>query len=456
MFFVVLGSYSAHAACPVGREIPGNPGTGSMVPAGIPCTDYDIYTNPTAGTDDTFNGLKDGGSGACDGNFMNQIYSRAFMEASREVIMSEQLIHKPDSVLEYTCFDELIDMTAHHAGFFSESQKWDDMTIEIWTGGEHGDDNSYRVDTSTCSSSDCPDHNRDTTINDGSGSGLLPDQDDYSVFETDRLDHILEDFLMNSLQDYVDDNFSHTFMGEASTIDNNLTTGSIGNDTYSCSHMSTIWAISKCVDFGEDDRFRSFAHLVGTNSGEGDPRTIPQACSPSHESNDSVTSGTSSTKLDSTSPGTIMESGGIVAKCPPAGGTVSGVNTNFSNDLIRLANNCDATSGPNLNVFAAFDIMDTHTDLIKAAGAYVPGVANTTGIITCSDPLPTGIPIITYNISGSVGAPGSTGINIARTYQIHYDHICPNPGCHYQPNKVSYTLGAALPSPGSLTGNCFP
>lgn len=436
---MVLGSHSAHAACS----------------AGIPCTDYDIYTTPTAGTDNALNGLKDGTSGTCDGNFMNQIYSRAFMEASREVIMSEQLIHKPDSVLEYTCFDELIDMTAHHAGFFSESQKWDDMTIEIWVGGEHGDDTGDdRVDTGTCSGSNCPDRSRDTTINDGSGSGLLPDQDDYSVFETDRLDHILEDFLMNSLQDYVDDNFSHTFMGEASTIDNNLTTGSIGDTTYSCSHMSTVWAISKCVDFGEDDRFRSFTHLVGTNSGEGDPRTIPEACSPSHESNDTVTNGTASTKLDNTSPGTIMDSGGIVEKCPTAGATVSGVNTGFSNDLIRLANNCDASSGTNLNVFAAFDTMDTHTDLIRAAGAYVPGAATTSGLVICSAPLPIGIPIITYNISGSAGGP--TGINIARTYQIHYDHLCPNPGCRYLPVKVPYILGAPLPAAGPLTGVCLP
>lgn len=421
--------------------------------AGIPCTDYDIYTNTDAATNNSLNGLKDGNDDACDGNFMNQIYSRAFMEASREVIMSEQLIHKPDSVLEYTCFDEIIDMAAHHAGFFSESQKWDNMTIELWTGGEHGDDTGDgRVDTANCSDT-CPDHSRNTTINDNSGTGLLPDQDDWSVFETDRLDHILEDFLMSSLQDYVDDNFSHTFMGEASAIDNNLTTSSIGNSTYSCSHMSTIWAIAKCVDFGEDDRFRSFTHLVGTNSGEGDPRTIPKSCSASHDSDDSVVSGSNPTKLENTSPDNIMESGGMDDKCPPAGAVVAGVNTGLSNDLIRLSNNCDNTAGTNLNVYSAFDVMDTHTDLIKAAGAYVPGTGTSTGLIICSEPLPTGIPIITYNISGSMG--GTTGVNIARTYEIHYDHICPNPGCEYRPIKSPYILGAPLPPPGPLTGVCF-
>lgn len=443
MVFVVLGSNFGHAACS----------------AGIPCTDYDIYTDTNAGTDDALNGLKDGNNSACDGNFMNQIYSRAFMEASREVIMSEQLIHKPDSVFEYTCFDEIIDMTAHHGAFFSESQKWDNMTIEIWLGGEHGNDSSDRVDTSTCSGSNCPDHSGDTTINDGSGTGLLPNQDDYSVFETDRLDTVLSDLLMDTLQDYVDDNFDHTFMGEASAIDNTITASGIDDTTYTCAHMSTIWAISKCADFGEDDRFRSFAHLIGANTGEGDPRSIPVACSPSNISNDAIENGTNTTKLENTTPGTssggVMPSGGMVDRCPPAGGVTSGVNTGFSNNLIRLANNCDAASGGNINIYSSFDIMDTHTDLIKGPGAYVPGTGNATGVIICSTPpLPTGIPIISYNISGSFS--GSTGVEIARTYQLHYDHICPNPGCYYIPVKVPYlSLGSALPTVPSV-GVCSP
>ncbi|PCI97171.1 MAG: hypothetical protein COB14_09380 [Alphaproteobacteria bacterium] len=439
---MVLGSNLGHAACS----------------AGIPCTDYDIYTDTNAGTDDTLNGLKDGNNGACDGNFMNQIYSRAFMEASREVIMSEQLIHKPDSVLEYTCFDEIIDMTAHHGAFFSESQKWDNVTIEIWLGGEHGNDNNDRVDTSTCSGANCPDHTENTTINDGSGTGLLPNQDDYSVFETDRLDTVLSDLLMDTLQDYVDDNFDHTFMGEASAIDNTITTSSIGDTTYTCAHMSTIWAISKCSDFGEDDRFRSFTHLIGANVGEGDPRSIPEACSPSNISNDAIENGTNTTKLDNTTPGTsqgLMPSGGMVDRCPPAGGVTAGVNTGFSNDLIRLANNCDATSGSNINIYSSFDIMDTHTDLIRGPGTYIQGTGNAAGNIICSTPpLPTGIPIISYNISGSFS--GSTGVEIVRTYQLHYDHICPNPGCYYIPVKVAYApLGSPLPSVPSV-GVCSP
>jgi hypothetical protein len=46
-------------------------------------------------------------SKACDADFMNQIYARAFLESEREVVLAGVAIRKPDSVLEYTCFDKL-------------------------------------------------------------------------------------------------------------------------------------------------------------------------------------------------------------------------------------------------------------------------------------------------------------------------------------------------------------
>ena len=46
-------------------------------------------------------------SAACDADFMNQIYARAFLESEREITLASVAIRKPDSVLEYTCFDQL-------------------------------------------------------------------------------------------------------------------------------------------------------------------------------------------------------------------------------------------------------------------------------------------------------------------------------------------------------------
>ncbi len=449
---------------------------------GIPCTGYDIYTNTDAGTSTTYSGSKTGTpaphanvtgttTSACDGNFMNQIYSRAWLEGSREVIMSEQLIHKPDSVLEYTCFDQFVNIAAHNAGeAFSESQKWKSVELELWTAGIHKDSDATlndrgNHDHGSCSDGEtCPDKSEKVKIND-TGTNSLPDQTDYSVFSDERLDNILSELLFDNLQDYVDDNFDHTFMGESTTIDNNINASSIGSNSYLCSHMETIWNISKCIDFGEDDRFRSFEHLVNF-----DPRSIPKSCSPGKESDDSIEAGDDDTKYENISSGggklsampidlAVSDISGVnmdldpVNKCPPAGGKVAGVNTDFSNDIIRIANNCDhETDDDKLNIYSSFDIMETYTDIIKGFGIYIPGTGNETGVILCSSPLPTGVPVITYNITNSI----SGGIDtMERTYAFHFEHICPNAGCYYQPVKLPYIWGAPIPSSVSV-GVCLP
>ena len=365
---------------------------------GIPCTNYDVYDNANDNNAKT-------GSGSCDANFMNQIYSRAFMEANREVIMSEQIIHKPDSVLEYTCFDQFISMAAHNAGpIFSETDYWENMTIEIWTG-----DNVYT-----------------TTIN--------------VVFPSTHMDNILAALILDTLSNYIDANFGHTFLGEGTTLDNTISS-SIGSNSYNCSHMSTVWTVAKCLDFGEDDRFRSFEHLVSN-----DPRSIPQECSPGNTSSDTVTSGNNSTKLDVTSSGSTsatggMPSGGQTTECPAAGGPVAGVETDFSNDIINVVNNCD--NGTNEFPYASFYAINTFFDIAEAYDD--PD-------IPCSSPLPTGVPIITYNYDTSTNDDNILVVD--RTYEFHYDHICPNAGCYYAPDKEPYTWGDDLPD--TTTGECLP
>ncbi len=426
--FIILPGGSVNAACS----------------PGIPCTDYDILTNPTAGTDPDLNGPKTGApaphtESACDGNFMNQIYSRAAMEASREVIMSEQIIHKPDSVLEYTCFDQRISAAANFAGpIFSESRDWENLTIPLLTG-----DDTDQVEI----------------INNTGETDGFPDQDEFSVFADNRLDNILEDFLFETLQNYVDGSFSHTFLGEGTTIDNNIA-GAIGSGAFDCTHMGTIWNIASCFDFGEDDRFRSFEHLVNF-----DPRSIPQACSPGNVSTDVVLEGNDPTKLENTNPGLEsadggFPSGGEATECPAEGGPVAGVNTTFANDFIRLANNCD--NEENENLFSALDLITTYTELIKGEGEYLLGTApddapNVTALgdtiaIDCAAPLPTGFPVITHIIIPSVN-PDGIRVDL-KEFEFHNDHVCPNPGCFYVPIKVPYEIGAPLPSPPA--GECVP
>ncbi len=574
---------------------------------GIPCTGYNIYDNNSASVDAAYSGSKTGApapytnttgatTSACDGNFMNQIYARAFLEGSREVIMSEQLIHKPDSVLEYTCFDQFVNIAAHNAGTaFSENPFWQTTTIEWQTadndgtvtinnaGGVSDTDNAAAAaaaasdanavanaaenaavvaaenavaaeaaaataaadaaaanaaaaanpaDATLAAEAAAHSTNAEMTANAAAAANAaatmaaeasanaaanaaaataaannaaaqppannpsfsgLPDQIDHSVFGTERLDNILSGLLFDRLQDYIDDNFDHTFMGESTTIDNNIDTSAIGANSYACTHMSTIWDISRCADFGEDDRFRSFEHLVNF-----DPRTIPQSCSPGKESNDTIEIGNDGTKLENTQAGgddlglgmmaatgvtpaiqlslnkmpidlKVTDVGGVnidldpVNKCPPAGDVVAGVNTGISNDIIRLANNCDdETNDDRLNIYSSFDIMELYSYMIKGAGIYMPGIEtpddktlpkglSLPGVITCALPIPTGIPVITYDISNSLSGNIDT---MDRSYRIHLEHICPNAGCYYQPIKSPYIWGA--PIPPIITGLCLP
>ncbi len=424
-FGILLLSASVNAACS----------------PGIPCTTYDIYSNPSSGTDGAFNGPKvDDASAphddsACDGNFMNQIYARAHLEASREVIMGQQLIHKPDSVLEYTCFDQFLNQAAANANSFSSSTTFNNRPICIET-----------ADTP------CISTNITTTV---TGTEV-----------TDALGI----FLYGTLQLYVNANFGHTFLGEATTIDTDIAAPAA--TAYACEHMQTVWEIAKCIDFAEDDRFRTFEELISA-----DPRSIPIACSPANISSDAVEIGVDATKLNSSSPALPSLTPAALANntsdpCPPAGGPVSGVNTGLSNDQIRVANNCDISDSER-NAYASLDLMESYDEYIRGFGLYLPGTATRTGILfsgtapsfACMNPIPTGIPIISYDYQAlgaatDFASPGTGpgGMHeIDRTTYLHYDFICPNPGCFYQAVRMPYIEGSLLPLPASFpTGICVP
>ena len=61
----------------------------------------------------------------CDPNYYQSLEARAWLEAQREITQNQNLIFKPDSVLEYTCFDNHLREVANHAQqMFSESTRW--------------------------------------------------------------------------------------------------------------------------------------------------------------------------------------------------------------------------------------------------------------------------------------------------------------------------------------------
>ncbi|PCK00386.1 MAG: hypothetical protein COA45_00980 [Zetaproteobacteria bacterium] len=63
----------------------------------------------------TLPGIFGGGRNTCDPEFMDVLNDRAWMAAQREVTQNQNLIPRPDSVLEITCFDSFLDELGSHA-----------------------------------------------------------------------------------------------------------------------------------------------------------------------------------------------------------------------------------------------------------------------------------------------------------------------------------------------------
>ncbi len=60
----------------------------------------------------------------CDPNYYKSLEARAWLEAQREITQNQNLILKPDSVLEYTCFDKHLGVLAAQApSLFSETTR---------------------------------------------------------------------------------------------------------------------------------------------------------------------------------------------------------------------------------------------------------------------------------------------------------------------------------------------
>ncbi|MGB0719580.1 MAG: hypothetical protein ACPGRX_03850 [Bdellovibrionales bacterium] len=206
---------------------------------GLPCVDPLTLNDPA----DPADGPNQPGapnepktdSGACDADFMNQIYARAFLEAQREIIMNEVVIRKPDSVLEYTCFDQFLKNTADYAGpLFTESTRWQSASVP----------------------------------NPGAGNISIS----VSMGGT-KLDESLNKVVMDSLNNYVDKNFAHDFLGGALAGENNTIATAVSSAGSVCDFMNNVYFEAKCNDFALDDQFMTFAALVST-----DPRSLPDKC----------------------------------------------------------------------------------------------------------------------------------------------------------------------------------
>lgn len=220
-----------------------SPAHAQCVP-GAPCVTGDY----TTGNGDNDN--KRGQNETCDGDFMNQIYARAFMEAARETMVAQTYIRKPDSTLEYTCFDEFLNNTAEEApDLFSETNDWFPRPVPLFNFNPVAG-NSVAIATAV------------------SMAPLPP------ILGSSLGSH-LEDVISTTLNDYLD-NFTHDFLGGTGGMDSSISP-SVSSGNYNCGSMGAIWDISRCQNFPDGPTlFTTFEELATT-----DPRQFPSlgACS---------------------------------------------------------------------------------------------------------------------------------------------------------------------------------
>lgn len=156
------------------------------------------------------NSSSSAGGSACDNNFRKSIHARATLEALREVAQAQSAIIKPDSVLEYTCFDRFLQVTAGAAD-----------------------------------------------------SSFSDNRDQSDALNSNSLDKKLEETSLKSLNKFLDGNFSHSFYGGGVDSDHVPASSVSGNTNYHCDRMNEVWTLAKCSNFQQEARneFFTFAEL---------------------------------------------------------------------------------------------------------------------------------------------------------------------------------------------------
>lgn len=157
----------------------------------------------------------------CDANIYNIHVNRAVLEASRETVMNQFFFTKPDSVLEYTCFGDVILASANATALlFTEGQSWAPKTIPT-TGGSVSV--NFRLDPGS-------------------------------------FQNALELYVLDYTGLYLENNFWHSYLGG---------TGPDIGASNPCQVMRGVWQAAKCKNF-DINWFYTFDEMVSN-----DPRIHP-------------------------------------------------------------------------------------------------------------------------------------------------------------------------------------
>lgn len=168
----------------------------------------------------------------CDALYYETLSARAWLEAQREITQNQNLILKPDSVFEYTCFDTL-----------------------VWELADHGDE-------------------------------MLSETNLFGTpLSSTSLDTTLQRLVTSSLAAYHSANFGY-YVGllgghTAALAIKHTPTAAIGGTAYSCDIMEKVWHAAKCINFASNSTTEGFFTLAEyAGAAVLDKRTIPSLCTP--------------------------------------------------------------------------------------------------------------------------------------------------------------------------------
>lgn len=193
----------------------------------------------------------------CDPRYWETMSARAWMEAEREIMQNQNLIFKPDSVLQYTCFDNMVSHGGKYLGdIFVHTDYFGKVIIA------RGAAQAQEV--------------------------------------------ALKNVVTATLKQYIDLNFQNKFLANRSdklrnkpgVVERRSGQGLVeptaeGPPYQGCNIMAEVWKASKCINFVDNDEFKStdgfypFRTLKpGPGGGQpiegyeviGDVRYWPQLC----------------------------------------------------------------------------------------------------------------------------------------------------------------------------------
>lgn len=187
-------------------------------------------------------------SPGCDPEFWDALEARTWMEGEREVEVAERLILKPDSVLEYSCFNRRVGALAAAANWIFSDRV---AGAPLFTAHAEWRNRNPPPPGAAGAAPFTPIH-----------LGPVGPDPPGAAFTAVELDGYLSSTSMEPLADYLSNNFGHTLGG-----------GSYGGPPGAvCGAMNLIWNFLRCQDF-DKNLFIKLQDMPGF-----DPRVLPSVC----------------------------------------------------------------------------------------------------------------------------------------------------------------------------------